>query len=217
MATFDVFNITDKKVTTKKTVSSVVFDIDEINHNLLRDSYQAYLSNGRTNNAVTKTRGLVSGGGKKPWRQKGTGRARFGSTRNPIWTGGGIAFGPTGLENYTRKVNLKSKRIAITHALTSKANEKQVKIVASLDMSTPKTKELNSVISSLDLSEKKTLLVVKNKQDNLILASRNVANIKIVNYNYLNVFDVLNADMVVIENDCLELIEKWLLPNKDVK
>lgn len=217
MTTFDIFNVTDKKVTSKKPVSSLIFEVDEINHNLLRDSYQAYLSNGRTNNAVTKTRGLVSGGGKKPWRQKGTGRARFGSTRNPIWTGGGIAFGPTGLENYTRKVNLKSKRIAITHALTSKANEKQVKIVSSLDMSSPKTKDLMNVMTSLELSEKRTLLVVKNKQDNLILASRNIANIKIVNYNYLNVFDVLNADMVVIENDCLELIEKWLLPNKEVK
>jgi large subunit ribosomal protein L4 len=95
-----------------------VFGVEIKNHELLKSAYVAYLANGRGNLAVTKTRGLVSGGGRKPWRQKGTGRARFGSSRNPIWRGGGIAFGPTGEENYSHKLPVAQKRQAIRQALS---------------------------------------------------------------------------------------------------
>src|SRR6202012_2575170 len=99
-------------------LSKDVFGVAAKNHELLKQAYVTYLANGRENLAITKTRGLVSGGGKKPWKQKGTGRARFGSTRNPIWTGGGIVFGPTGEENYIKQLNIKAKRVAIRQALT---------------------------------------------------------------------------------------------------
>src|SRR5580704_17231797 len=98
------------------------FEIIPKDHTLLQSAYVAYLANGRQNLAVTKTRGDVRGGGRKPWRQKGTGRARFGSIRNPIWRGGGIAFGPTGLENYSKAMNIKAKRLALRQALSLQAN-----------------------------------------------------------------------------------------------
>src|ERR1019366_10319418 len=104
------------KATTAAKLDKDVFGVEVKNHQLLKSAYEAYLANGRPNLAVTKTRGLVRGGGKKPWRQKGTGRARFGSSRNPIWRGGGIAFGPTGNENYTHKLPLNAKRLAIRQA-----------------------------------------------------------------------------------------------------
>src|SRR5580698_5725607 len=109
---------TGTKATTPAKLDKAVFGVDAKNHELLKAAYVAYLANGRGNLAVTKTRGLVSGGGRKPWRQKGTGRARFGSSRNPIWRGGGIAFGPTGEENYSKQLNLKAKRLALRQALS---------------------------------------------------------------------------------------------------
>src|SRR5580658_9500569 len=107
------FTKTGTKATTPAKLDKAVFGVEVKHHELLKAAYVAYLANGRGNLAVTKTRGLVSGGGRKPWRQKGTGRARFGSSRNPIWRGGGIAFGPTGQENYTKNLNIKAKRLAL--------------------------------------------------------------------------------------------------------
>ena len=111
------YSASGQKATSQTTLSKDIFGQEIKNHQLLKDAYDAYLANGRENLAVVKTRGLVSGGGKKPWRQKGTGRARFGSSRNPIWRGGGIVFGPTGNENYTKKLNVKAKRVALKQAL----------------------------------------------------------------------------------------------------
>jgi large subunit ribosomal protein L4 len=106
------------KATTAAVLDKSVFSLEVKNHDLLKQAYLAYLANGRINSAKTKKRGQVSGGGAKPWRQKGTGRARFGSSRNPIWRGGGIAFGPTGEENYSKKLNTTAKRKAIKQALS---------------------------------------------------------------------------------------------------
>ena len=112
------FTKTGTKATTPAKLDKAVFGVDITSHDLLKQAYLAYLANGRLNLAVTKTRGDVRGGGKKPWRQKGTGRARFGSSRNPIWRGGGITFGPTGHENYTHKLPTQTKRLAIRQALS---------------------------------------------------------------------------------------------------
>src|SRR5580658_2933500 len=106
------------KASASTTLAKDIFAIDIKNHELVRAAYEAYLANGRANLAITKTRGLIRGGGRKPWRQKGTGRARFGSSRNPIWRGGGIVFGPTGEENYKRNLNVKAKRLAIRQSLS---------------------------------------------------------------------------------------------------
>src|SRR5215813_45594 len=111
------FTKSGTKATSAAKLDKTVFGVMPKNHELLKLAYTAYLANGRDNLAVTKKRGEVSGGGKKPWKQKGTGRARFGSSRNPIWRGGGIAFGPTGDDNYTVRVSVKAKRLAVRQAL----------------------------------------------------------------------------------------------------
>src|SRR6266542_3979615 len=113
----ETYTKSGSKAAAAAKLDAAVFAVMPGNHELLKLAYTAYLANGRDNLALTKTRGLVRGGGKKPWKQKGTGRARFGSSRNPIWRGGGIVFGPTGLENYTKKVPTQSKRLAIRQAL----------------------------------------------------------------------------------------------------
>src|SRR5258708_2202572 len=128
------------KATTAAKLDSAVFGVETKNHELLKTAYMAYLANGRRNLAVTKTRGLIRGGGRKPWRQKGTGRARFGSSRNPIWRGGGITFGPTGQENYTKQLNVKAKRQALRQALSLKAD--RVVVIEDVVAKAGKTAEL---------------------------------------------------------------------------
>ncbi len=209
-----IYQLNGTKSTTKVDLPVSIFGITEINHNLIRDAYQSYLANGRSNNAVTKTRGLVSGGGKKPWRQKGTGRARFGSSRNPIWRGGGIAFGPTGLENYSRKINLKAKRIAVKQALSIKASEDAIVFIKDSELKSAKTKIVADIIKKL-VGSGSVLLVVKSKTDNLLLATANLSDVKLVSYNYLNVCDILNADHLIIDVNTISDIEKWL--NSGVK
>src|ERR1700761_3330085 len=120
---------TGTKATTPAKLDKAVFGVEAKNHDLLKQAYTSYLANGRENLAVTKTRGLVRGGGKKPWKQKGTGRARFGSSRGPIWRGGGITFGPTGQENYSKQMNTKAKRQAIRQALSDAATTNKIVVI----------------------------------------------------------------------------------------
>ena len=122
------YTATGTKATTAAKLSKEVFGVEVKNHQLLKQAYETYLANGRDNLAVTKTRGLVRGGGRKPWKQKGTGRARFGSTRNPIWRGGGVVFGPSGNENYSKKLSKTSKRVAIKQALSLANTAKKVSV-----------------------------------------------------------------------------------------
>src|SRR5581483_2578270 len=119
------------KAATPAKLDKAVFGVEVKSHQLLKDAYLSFLANGRTNNAVAKKRGEVSGGGRKPWRQKGTGNARFGSSRNPIWRGGGVAFGPSGNENYSRKLSLTAKRQALRQALSLAAKEDRIKVIDS--------------------------------------------------------------------------------------
>ncbi len=206
-----------EKTATKLTLDKEVFGISEVNHQLLSQAYKTYLANGRTNNAVTKTRGLVSGGGKKPWRQKGTGRARFGSSRNPIWKGGGVAFGPTGVENYSLKLNAKARKLAVKQALSAKLTANAIKFIESFDVVKPSTAKLVALIDKLDANKGNVLLVVSNKTPELTLSSRNVTNFKVVNSSYLNVFDILNADNIIIENSALDGLSAQLKSSKETK
>ena len=202
------------KATTAAKLDKAVFGEVPTSHELLKSAYVAYLSNSRENLAVTKTRGLVSGGGKKPWKQKGTGRARFGSSRVPIWRGGGITFGPTGLENYTKSMNVKSKRQAIRQALSLSAEAGKVSVIESLDIKTGKTSELVKLLNKLE-AKRNVLLVVENKSIELTKASQNLAQVKVVAANYLNVFDVMNADCIMIAEKALAPISAWLA--KEIK
>lgn len=197
------------KATTSAKLDKTVFGVVPENHELLKLAYTAYLSNGRGNLAVTKKRGEVSGGGKKPWKQKGTGRARFGSTRNPIWRGGGVAFGPTGDENYTKHVNLKAKRLAIRQALSLAAEDSKVIVMEDIKLKDAKTAELSQLLAKIDAT-KRVLIVVEHKEDELVRAARNLQEVKIVQATYVNVFDALNADRIVVTEGALKGITAWL-------
>lgn len=195
--------------TTPKLPDSV-FAVEIPNHELLKLAYEAYLANGRGNYAKTLTRGEVSGGGKKPWKQKGTGRARFGSSRNPIWRKGGIAFGPTGNENYTKELPVKAKRVAIRQALTLAAKAKQIVLVDEVK-TTGKTSEVVKFLESQDVkANSNVVLVVDTKTPELTRATRNIQNLKFVSATYLNVFTVLNADKIIMTNSAVKSVEEWL-------
>lgn len=196
------------KATAAVKLDATVFGVMPENHELLKLAYIAYLANGRNNLAVVKTRGLVRGGGKKPWKQKGTGRARFGSTRNPIWRGGGIVFGPTGEENYTKKMHVGAKRQAIRQALSLAASEDRIKVVETLTFD-GKVKSTTAFLQKID-AKGSVLMVVDTKDDQSDYATRNLQNVKVVHGQYLNVYDILNSDTIVISKSALELVHEWL-------
>lgn len=188
----------------KTTLPKSVFAVEVRNHELLKLAYDSYLANNRLASATTKQRGEVRGGGKKPWRQKGTGRARFGSIRNPIWRGGGIVFGPRGNENYTKKISKTSKRVALRQALTVKAD----KVLVTDIKTTGKTAEVAKFLKENNLNRR--VLIVAEKTDELIRATNNISEALLVSPIYLNVFDILNADHIVIAPKAIETIENWL-------
>jgi large subunit ribosomal protein L4 len=190
-------NVLDKKgkVLEEKTLDSAVFEI-ESKEALLKQAYVRYLSNQREGSAKTKTRAERSGGGKKPWRQKGTGRARTGSSRNPIWRKGGVVFGPTGTENYTKNMNKRALRLALKMALSDKAKDKRIFLLDKIEITVPKTKEIKDIISNLPINKKIMLI----SDENLILkkSTDNIENVLFTLYNQVNVYDVMIADYIVI-------------------
>lgn len=194
------------KATTAAKLDKEVFGVDVKSHSLLKQAYVAYQANGRENLAKTLKRGEVRGGGKKPWKQKGTGRARFGSIRVPIWRGGGITFGPLGKENYSRTLTLKSKRQAVRQALTVNANN--IIVVESVDF---KGKTADAATFFNKIGAKRSILLVVSKKDEMVTrAVKNLPNVIVVSAMYLNVFNVMNADTIVIESTALETIHGWL-------
>lgn len=195
------------------TLNKDVFELNVENHELLKTAYDAYLANSRSSHAKTLKRGEVRGGGKKPWKQKGTGRARFGSTRNPIWRHGGVAFGRTGEENFTKKLSKNAKKIAVRQALSLKNADKAV-IVESI-ATTGKTKEIAKKLNDLKLADKAVLMVVSEKAPEVLRATNNIPNLKLVRATYLNVFDVLNADAIVFSETALKATENWLLDKEE--
>lgn len=193
--------------TTKPTLSKDVAAVEVNNHQLLKLAYDSYLANARLASATTKQRGEVSGGGKKPWKQKGTGRARFGSSRNPIWRGGGVVFGPRGNENYTLKISTTSKRVALRQALTLATKAKKIEV---LDVTTTgKTKDVADFLVKNKL-ERRVLIAVDAKTPELIRATRNIANVELVSAKYLSVYHILNADKIVLTPKAVAVVNEWL-------
>jgi len=207
MATAATFTKAGAKATTAAKLDKAVFEVMPTSHELLKQAYVTYLANGRDNLAVVKTRGEVRGGGKKPWKQKGTGRARFGSSRVPIWRGGGITFGPTGNENYSKDLNTKAKRLALRQALSLKADAKQLFVIE--DVKATKTAELAKLLAKIGAT-KRIVLAVDSKTPELTRASSNLQDLKLVSAMYLNVYDLLNADTVIVTTDALKTITTWL-------
>jgi large subunit ribosomal protein L4 len=204
---------TGTKATTSAKLDKAVFGVEVKNHELIKLSYLSYLGNARKNLAVTKTRGLIRGGGRKPWRQKGTGRARFGSSRNPIWRGGGIVFGPTGEENYKLSLNVKAKRQAIRQSLSLADQENKISVIDELISKEGKTAELAKLLIKIN-ANRKALVVVEKKSPELIRASKNLNKVNLVSARYLNVYDIINADQIVFTGDALKSTTEWLMPTK---
>ena len=192
----------------KTALPKEVFAVEVENHELLKLAYDSFLANNRLASATTKQRGEVRGGGKKPWKQKGTGRARFGSSRNPIWRGGGIVFGPRGNENYTKKLSTTSKRVAVKQALT--LAEKAGKIVVTDVKTTGKTAEVAKFLADNKM-DRRVLIVVDEKTPELIRATANIQNALLIRSTYLSVYHILNADKIVISPASIETIKNWLV------
>lgn len=185
-----------------------IFDI-EPNDNVVRDAIQVAMSGLRQGTYKVKNRSEVSGGGRKPWRQKGTGRARQGSIRAPQWRGGGVALGPVP-RDYSLKMNRKERKLALKSALTYKARDKEIIVVDKISLDVPKTKEMVKLLEGLELGNKKVLIVMHELDENIILAGRNLQNIFMMEPYELNVLDIINADYILADVAAIKDIEEAL-------
>ena len=206
MAKLDIINLKGEKVEDLK-VNDEIFKANE-NDVVVKKALDLQLASLRQGTAKTKTRAEVSGGGRKPYKQKGTGNARQGSIRAPHYRGGGVAFGVTP-RSYTFKMNKKERVLALRSVLTNKVNAKQFIVVDSLEIDSLKTKDLKNMLSTLKLSGK-VLFVCGNDAENLYMASRNLENTLVLLANEINVYDILNADIVVVDTAAMKYIEEVL-------
>ena len=204
---FELVDLNGKKVK-DINLSKEVFGI-EPNYVVLKDAIVLGRAALRQGTHKAKTRAEVSGGGRKPWRQKGTGNARQGSIRAVQWVGGGIAFGPVP-RDYSKKQNRKERKLALRSAYSYKAKDNNIVVVEKLSFETPKTKEMVSVLKSLNLDNVKTLVVVNEYDENVILASRNLKNIMIALPEEVSVLDIVSAKKLLIEEAALEKIKEGL-------
>lgn len=185
-----------------------IFNVEVTNHELLKLAYDSYLAQGRLASATTKNRGDVRGGGKKPWRQKGTGRARFGSSRNPIWRGGGVVFGPSGNENYTKKISTSAKRVAVRQALSLANQDGKIAVVDFKP--TLKTKDAAAFVVKNAADARRVLIVVDEKTPEILRSTGNLEKVLLVRATYLNVYHILNADKIIITPAALNAVSAWL-------
>lgn len=179
-----------------KKLNDKVFG-EELNQPLLSEVVTLYQSNLRQGTAKTKNMGEVSGGGRKPWKQKGTGRARTGTNRNPLWRGGGIIFGPTGEQNWYKKIPAQKRLKALINALSLKAKEDKINILETLDIKVPKTKSLSDVLNKID-AKGRVLIVTPEVNEVLVKSGRNIANLNIKAASQINALDVILADNVIL-------------------
>ena len=203
MANVKVYNIEGKEVGTIE-LSDAVFGV-EINEHLMHMAVVQQLANKRQGTQQAKTRAEVSGGGKKPWRQKGTGHARQGSTRAPQWTGGGVVFAPTP-RDYSFKLNKKEKRAALKSALTSRVAENKFIVVDEMKFEEIKTKNFQAMLNNLSVA--KALVVIEEGNTNAVLSARNIADVKTAAANTINVYDVLKYNTVIVSKAAVQTIEE---------
>ena len=204
MANVAVYNMEGKEVGTIELNDSV-FGV-EVNEHLVHMAVVQQLANNRQGTQKAKTRSEVSGGGRKPWRQKGTGHARQGSTRAPQWTGGGVVFAPVP-RDYSFKLNKKEKRAALKSVLTDKVQNNKLIVVDELKLDEIKTKKFVAVLNNLNVT-KKALVVLNDNDKNVMLSARNIPTVKTSLTNTINVYDILNANTVVVTKDAVKTIEE---------
>ena len=203
MANVSVYNMEGKEVGAIE-LSDAVFGV-EVNEHLVHMAVVAQLANKRQGTQKAKTRSEVSGGGRKPWRQKGTGHARQGSTRAPQWTGGGVVFAPTP-RDYTICLNKKEKRLALKSVLTNCVNENKFIVLDELKFDEIKTKKMQAVLDALNVS--KALVVLNENDTNVVKSASNIANIQTALTNTINVYDILKYNTVVVTKDAVKTIEE---------
>ena len=204
MSKVSVYNMEGQQVG-ELELNDAVFGV-EINEHLVNQAVKLQLSNKRQGTQSAKTRSEVSGGGRKPWKQKGTGHARQGSTRAPQWTHGGIVFAPKP-RSYRFSVNKKVRRLALKSALSSKVLDKELIVVDSINADEYKTKTIVSFLSAVG-ADKKALIVIPEVNDKVIKSARNIPGVKTAQVNTINVYDILNADKLIIAKDALTKIEE---------
>ena len=202
-----VLNIKGEKVK-DITLSENVWGIVP-NDTVLYDAITLTRNAQRQGTAATKTRSEVSGGGRKPWRQKGTGRARQGSTRAPHWVGGGVVFGPQP-RDYDKKMNRKERRLALKSALAYKVINKELVVVDNFEVETTKTKDMKNILNIFEANNAVTLIVVSELTDNVILATRNLGNVILLAADEINTYDVISADKMIITEAAVKQIEEVL-------
>ena len=204
MANVSVYNMEGKEVGTIE-LNDAVFGVT-VNEHLVHMAVVQQLANNRQGTQKAKTRSEVSGGGRKPWRQKGTGHARQGSTRSPQWTGGGVVFAPVP-RDYSFKMNKKEKRAALKSALTDKVANGKLVVVDALTFEAPKTKEFAKVMANLNVNEK-ALVVLNNNDANVVLSAKNIPTVKTSLTGTINVYDIVNAKTLVLTQDAVKTIEE---------
>ena len=203
MANVSVYNMEGKEVGTIE-LNDAVFGV-EVNEHLVHLAVVQQLANKRQGTQKAKTRAEVSGGGRKPWRQKGTGHARQGSTRSPQWTGGGVVFAPTP-RDYSFKMNKKEKQLALKSALTSKVNDSKLIVVDELKMDAIKTKDFKAVMTNLNAN--KALVVMAEKDENVVMSAKNIPDVNTALTSTINVYDIMKAGTVVLTKDAVAKIEE---------
>ena len=204
MPKVDVYNMQGKKVSDVE-LSEAVFGI-EPNENIVHSALVNYLANQRQGTQSTKTRAEVSGGGRKPWRQKGTGRSRQGSIRAPQWIKGGIALGPKP-RSYSYRINKKEKQLAIRSLLSAKVLDNELTVVDKLEVEEAKTKVMAKALTDLKV-EGKALIILADRNDNVLRSSRNIEGVKTIELNTINVFDLLNCNKLVLPLDTVKKLEE---------
>jgi large subunit ribosomal protein L4 len=208
MAQATSYSKTGTKHETSVHLEKSVFSVPA-SHELIAQAYRAYLAAGRVAGASTLKRGEVRGGGKKPWRQKGTGRARVGSIRVPNWRGGGVVFGPTGNENHLITIPVRMKRMAIRQALSIQAEAGQISVIESFISTDGRVKPTTELLAKMGLSGN-IVMVTDEKTDLLQRATRNIAGLELVSATYLNVYTIMNADHLVLTTSALAAVKTWL-------
>lgn len=204
-----MFTSTGMESTKTVSLPKSVFGMKTPNNELIKKSYLRYLANSRANSAMTLDRSEVRGGGRKPWRQKGTGRARVGSIRSPLWRSGGVTFGPTNQKNYSINMSKSEKRCALKSALSIAVTSKKVKVIDSFKLKDGKTKEVVTLLNKLN-ANRNVLMVDAEKTPELVRATNNLQGVHLSRVDYLSVFNVINADDIIITKSALERLEKLL-------
>lgn len=204
MAKVALYNVSGQSVG-EIELNDDVFGI-EVNEHAVYEAVKSLLANKRQGTQSVKTRGEVRGGGRKPWRQKGTGRARQGSTRSPNWVGGGVVFAPKP-RDYSYRINRKVRQLAMKSALTSKVESAELKVLDTLTFEAPKTKEMAAVLKNLEVG-KKTLIVLAEKDEAVVKSAKNLPNVQTTLVNTLNVYDILNNDSFIMTEAAVRKVEE---------